>query len=479
MAFDAAASAASSPTAGASAAVKPVGRKSDAADPFGALLAMLDQANTQAPAPETAVATVPQAGKAPAPSDAKDAAAKEDKPAEAPAGDALALAAAMMIPAPPTAATVPATGAAPAPTGGAAPVPTAPVTAVVEAGAPVAEGFEQAAEPSAETAPPAPTLAKADPKAGKTDRPAAQAAIAAPAPPPTPAPAPAEPQLAAAEAQAEAAAPQTAQAAVTAQNAEPLKTPADGLARAEAAANPPAPGAEAPQDGAPDPNAQDRRNGAPAEAQAARTAQTRSAPTPDAARSFAELDVAGPAPQTAAPPANAPLPPPPSVAAAAAPAVTAQAIAAPVRGAPETVALLAAQMIQRLDGQITRFDLSLHPQSLGRVDVRIEIGAKGALKARMAFDDAASAHELSGRHAELRAALQSAGFDVPEGAITYDIASGGGSGAGGETFAERQDASGHAAPAFNHLAEAADQDAAAGVQAYFRAAGSSGLDIRV
>jgi hypothetical protein len=156
--------------------------------------------------------------------------------------------------------------------------------------------------------------------------------------------------------------------------------------------------------------------------------------------------------------------------------IQAQAAVLPVRGSPETVAHLAAQMIQRLDGLTTRFDLSLNPQSLGRVDVRIEIGAKGALKARMAFDNAASAHELSGRHAELRAALQSAGFDVPEGAITYDVASGG---PGGGAFAERQDDGSHGAPAFHDLADAADQDPAAVVKNYFSAAGSSGVDIRV
>jgi len=187
---------------------------------------------------------------------------------------------------------------------------------------------------------------------------------------------------------------------------------------------------------------------------------------------------AAPAAENATFAAAAPEAPPPAVgvaqAAAPAPVIAAQAAITPVRGAPETVAHLAAQMIQRLDGQTTRFDLTLNPQSLGRVDVRIEIGAKGALRARMAFDDAATAQEMSGRHTELRAALQNAGFDVPEGALSFDVASG-----GGGAFADRQDADRTAAPVFHNFADTADQDPAAAVKNYFTAAGSSGVDIRV
>jgi hypothetical protein len=81
---------------------------------------------------------------------------------------------------------------------------------------------------------------------------------------------------------------------------------------------------------------------------------------------------------------------------------------------------------------------------------------------------------MSGRHTELRAALQSAGFDVPEGALSFDVASG-----GGGAFADRQDADRTATPVFQNFADTADQDPAAAVKNYFSAAGSSGVDIRV
>ena len=67
-----------------------------------------------------------------------------------------------------------------------------------------------------------------------------------------------------------------------------------------------------------------------------------------------------------------------------------------------------------------------------------------------------------------------AGFDVPEGALSFDVASG-----GGGAFAERQDADRAATPVFQNLADTADQIPAAAVKNYFSAAGSSGVDIRV
>ncbi len=450
MAFDAAASAAPPAIPGTGAAVKPAGRKGDSADPFGALVAMLDQANAETPAPEApAAAPEVQGGEVSAApkTGADDVPAKDDKPAEAPAADAATLVAAMMAPAPPP--TAPPTAAQAAqPAGGPA---SAPAPAAPEEPAAIKEA-ELSSKLAGQAAPPlqAPTPVKVDKAAVSASAELKPAAAEPPAP----------------------AAPQAAPIAAV-QTAEQPQTPEADQTRLAVAANPAVQDGEARPDNTPDPRGRDRENSASADADAARLAQARKASAPDA-QAFAQLDPADAAPQA---PSN-PLQSPPPPTAAAAPVITAQAAFTPVRGSPETVAHLAAQMIQRLDGRTTRFDLSLNPQSLGRVDVRIEIGAKGVLRARMAFDDAASAHELSGRHAELRAALQSAGFDVPEGAITYDVASGGGSGTGG-AFAERQDASGHPAPAFNTLADTADQDVAASAQTYFRAAGSSGLDIRV
>ncbi len=92
-----------------------------------------------------------------------------------------------------------------------------------------------------------------------------------------------------------------------------------------------------------------------------------------------------------------------------------------VRGSPETVANLAAQILKKLEGQSTRFDLELNPGGLGKVDVRLEIGANGQLTAAMTFDNPQAAADLRARASELQRALEQAGFDL-SGGLTFDVA---------------------------------------------------------
>ncbi len=99
----------------------------------------------------------------------------------------------------------------------------------------------------------------------------------------------------------------------------------------------------------------------------------------------------------------------------------ATALAAQVRGAPETVAKLAAGILDKLEGQATRFDLQLDPHGLGKVDVSVEIGADGKLTAQLGFDSAVGLSELRGRAQELRTALEQAGFNLAEGALSFDF----------------------------------------------------------
>ena len=97
-----------------------------------------------------------------------------------------------------------------------------------------------------------------------------------------------------------------------------------------------------------------------------------------------------------------------------------------MRGSPQTVAQLSAEILKKLDAQTTRFDVALTPDGLGKVDVRIEIGRHGALTASMAFDTAQAAAELRGKSAELRQALAQAGFTVADNALRFDVSSQGG-----------------------------------------------------
>jgi flagellar hook-length control protein FliK len=111
--------------------------------------------------------------------------------------------------------------------------------------------------------------------------------------------------------------------------------------------------------------------------------------------------------------------------AAQAPAASAAAAAAPAgaRGAPETVAALSAEIIKKAGDKATRFDVTLTPDNLGKVDVRIEIGRDGAMTASMKFDTVHAAQELRGKASELRQALADAGFTVSDNGLSFDVSS--------------------------------------------------------
>ncbi len=89
------------------------------------------------------------------------------------------------------------------------------------------------------------------------------------------------------------------------------------------------------------------------------------------------------------------------------------------RGAADAIAQVSAQIIRRLEGRATRFNMELNPAELGKVDVRLDIDAEGRLAARLAFDNPAAAVELRGRVDELRRDLEQAGFQLSEDAFSF------------------------------------------------------------
>ncbi len=172
------------------------------------------------------------------------------------------------------------------------------------------------------------------------------------------------------------------------------------------------------------------------------------------AQADAPIDAATSAP--AARPAVAPaLAETPAAAAVAAPSVDGEAPAAPQQGAVEapsqapgaqrdlglsqlsratveTTAQIAAQIIKKLDGRSTRFDMALTPEGLGRVDVSLEIESDGQVTARLAFDNPAAAADLRARADELRRQLLDAGLQLSRDDLEFaerDPSSGFGGGA--------------------------------------------------
>ncbi|MFJ6024657.1 flagellar hook-length control protein FliK [Brevundimonas sp. NPDC092305] len=89
------------------------------------------------------------------------------------------------------------------------------------------------------------------------------------------------------------------------------------------------------------------------------------------------------------------------------------------RVAVEATAQIAAQISRRLEGRSTRFEMSLLPEELGRVDVKLEIGADGRLAARLAFDNPLAATDLRGRADELRRELEAQGFQMADDAFEF------------------------------------------------------------
>jgi flagellar hook-length control protein FliK len=119
-------------------------------------------------------------------------------------------------------------------------------------------------------------------------------------------------------------------------------------------------------------------------------------------------------------PAASQAPADPATSATTTPATLIAAAAVAVRGSPETVANLAAQIVKKLDARSTQFEVQLDPAGLGKVDVRVEIGADGKMSAAMSFDTPQAAAELRARSNELQQALAQSGFDV-SGGMSFDV----------------------------------------------------------
>lgn len=141
-----------------------------------------------------------------------------------------------------------------------------------------------------------------------------------------------------------------------------------------------------------------------------------------------------------------------------------------VRGAPETVARLAAGILEKLGLQTSRFEMRLDPHGLGTVDVSLEIKADGQLSASMTFDTAQAAQELRARAGELRQALEQAGFTLADDSLTFDLA--GQDGRSGSQPGQDQERQPMVSAAFTRLFDSLEAEAAP-----IRLSARRGLDI--
>lgn len=89
------------------------------------------------------------------------------------------------------------------------------------------------------------------------------------------------------------------------------------------------------------------------------------------------------------------------------------------RATIDATAEIAAQILRKLEGRSTRFEMALTPDDLGRVDVKLDIDSEGRLAARLAFDNPVAATDLRGRVDDLRRELEDAGFHLADDAFEF------------------------------------------------------------
>ena len=143
-----------------------------------------------------------------------------------------------------------------------------------------------------------------------------------------------------------------------------------------------------------------------------------------------------------------------------------------------TVTNLSAQIIGKLGDQSTRFDVALDPSGLGRVNVSVEINAKGEMSARLSFEHPEAAAALSRESGALRQALHDAGFQMKPEDLTFQ-SNGGFSDRGAASQWDDGARSGGRANPFGAMTSLADAAELSAMNAAAGRTAAGGLDIRI
>ena len=79
------------------------------------------------------------------------------------------------------------------------------------------------------------------------------------------------------------------------------------------------------------------------------------------------------------------------------------------------------EIVRRFNGESTRFELRLDPPELGRVEVRLEVSRDHRVTVVVGADSPQALVELSRHARELEQALQSAGLELTEDGLSFDL----------------------------------------------------------
>jgi flagellar hook-length control protein FliK len=111
--------------------------------------------------------------------------------------------------------------------------------------------------------------------------------------------------------------------------------------------------------------------------------------------------------------------------AAATPTASTQAPGAIVTPHAAVIATPASQVgreiIRKFDGENTRFELRLDPPELGRVEVKLEVSRDHRVTAVVAADSPQALAELTRHARDIEQALQSAGLELNENGLSFDL----------------------------------------------------------
>ena len=84
-------------------------------------------------------------------------------------------------------------------------------------------------------------------------------------------------------------------------------------------------------------------------------------------------------------------------------------------------ATVAQQIIRRFDGGATTIEVRLDPAELGRVHVKLDVGADARVTAIVAADNPATLADLMRSARDLERALESAGLELASGGLSFDL----------------------------------------------------------
>ena len=88
---------------------------------------------------------------------------------------------------------------------------------------------------------------------------------------------------------------------------------------------------------------------------------------------------------------------------------------------PSLAATVAQHVIRRFDGKSTSIEVRLDPAELGRVSVKLDVGADSRVTAIVAADNPATLSDLMRSARELERALESAGLELTQGGLSFDL----------------------------------------------------------